>query len=293
MARESLRNTSAQRRAGVLLGSILLTGLLGGCGTTRIITTSAQPSTRTASTSAEHRSLRIGDPATVTGQSSGEEIEATVTSYKDSLTTEIDKPSSGNRFVGVELKLKNVGSKPYSDAPSNGATLLTAAGRQAKGAIIGSGECSESFTASVKLAPSEAQEGCIAFEMPEGETAAKFQWTAASGFAGETAEWSLSGASSASAGGSAGGDASHPGLTKCDENISVNHVTSCPFAQRVFASFAAHIVTQGSTQVEAYSPVTEKSYPMNCSVSAETVECTGGKEAVVVFPLHAAQVYHH
>src|SRR5262245_39046518 len=139
MARESLRNTSAQRRAGVLLGSILLTGLLGGCGTTRIITTSARPSTRTASTSAAHQSLRIGDPATVTGQSSGEEVEATVTAYKDSLATgEFDKPSSGHRFVGVELKLKNVGSKPYSDAPSNGGTLLSAAGRQAKGTIIGS-----------------------------------------------------------------------------------------------------------------------------------------------------------
>jgi hypothetical protein len=270
--------------------------LLGGCGTTRIITTSqsAPPSAHNASASGERQLLKIGDPATVGGQSSGEEIEATVTAYKDSLTTgEFDKPSSGNRFVGVELKLKNVGSKPYSDAPSNGATLLSAAGRQAKGTVIASGECSESFTASVKLASGEAQEGCIAFEMPEGETAAKFQWTAASGFAGETAEWSLSGASSTSTGGTSGGGTSHTGLTKCDENISVNHVTSCPFAQRVFASFAAHMVTQGSTQVEAYSPVTEKSYPMNCSVSAETVECTGGKEAVVVFPLHAAQVYHH
>lgn len=44
----------------------------------------------------------------------------------------------------------------------------------------------------------ESQQGCIAFELPTGETPREFQFTLDSGFANQTGEWSLAGADTAS-----------------------------------------------------------------------------------------------
>jgi hypothetical protein len=173
---------------------------LAGCGTTKIVTvsepTSSAASSQTA-TPAAHNELTVGGTATLAGERSGEQLQATLLAYKPSLTVgEYDTPASGMRFIGVILKIKNVGSIPYSDSPSNGATILTATGHQGKTAIIASGECSEPFASGVKIAPGESQEGCIPFELAEEDAAAKFQWTPASGFGEETGEWTIPSAGS-------------------------------------------------------------------------------------------------
>ena len=292
------RDRCPQRLRWLTFAAIAGVGLLvTGCGTTRIVTTvEKQPSTGTntgATDAASSQALTIGDSATLVGGQSGERLEVTVTEYKGSVAAgEYETPSSGMRYVAVEMRIKNVGAKPYDDSPANGAKILTATGRQAKTTLMASGECGEGFASSVKVAPGESQEGCIPFELPEGEAAAKFQWTPSSGFSEETAEWTLRGGRTSTATKhTARSTAPRGELTNCDENIAVNRVTTCPFAERVFEAFAHNIVTEGGTTVHAYSPVTNKAYAMTCEVSAGTVECVGGKEALVVFPLHAAQVY--
>jgi hypothetical protein len=171
-----------------------------GCGTTKIVTVSQQTSSTAgspASPRAAHDELTVDGTATLAGERSDERLQATLLAYKPSLTVgEYDTPGSGMKFVGVILKIKNVGSTPYSDSPSNGATILTATGHQGKTAIIASGECSEGFASGVKIAPGESQEGCIPFELPDEDAAAKFQWTPASGFAEETGEWTIPSAGS-------------------------------------------------------------------------------------------------
>lgn len=67
----------------------------------------------------------------------------------------------------------------------------------------------------------------------------------------------------------------------CGDGTSVNSVTSCPFARNVESAYYEH-VGSGSGSVEAWSPVTHRSYLMACSGAPH--ECTGGDNAVVYFP---------
>ncbi len=188
------------RSATAVAAALVLAAVLAaGCGTTKIVTvaeptkTNSTPPNSSATNQAPAKHpLTIGDAATLAGEKSGERLEATLMAYKEALSVgEYDKPDSGMKYVGVILKLRNVGTAPYSDSPSNGATILTASGQHGKTTIIGSGECSEDFDSSVKIAPGESQEGCIPFELPEEDAAARFQWTPASGFGEETAEWTI------------------------------------------------------------------------------------------------------
>lgn len=85
-----------------------------------------------------------------------------------------------------------------------------------------------------------------------------------------------------------------PGMRPCDQNISANSVTSCPFAENVFGSYANNYKANGeqsNVTVSADSPATSRSYSMNCATDGTTVACTGGNNAFVTFPMHAVQVY--
>jgi serine/threonine protein kinase len=80
----------------------------------------------------------------------------------------------------------------------------------------------------------------------------------------------------------------------CDPNIDVNEVTSCPFAENVFEAYADEYQSYGESDyyyVEAYSEETEKVFGMDCYDNSDFVECTGGNEALVTFPMHAVRVY--
>nr|WP_196807974.1 hypothetical protein [Mycobacterium sp. 141] len=61
-----------------------------------------------------------------------------------------------------------------------------------------------------------------------------------------------------------------------------NEVTSCPFAEAVLAqaNASANITAYRDDTVTAFSPVTNKSYPMSCRVE-RVMTCRGGNDAVV------------
>jgi TIR domain len=88
---------------------------------------------------------------------------------------------------------------------------------------------------------------------------------------------------------------SPPGnLSSCDQNVSAGPYTSCPFAENVFEAYAKDYQSNGkqsSDTVNVYSPVTNKSYNMACVTDGVTVDCTGGNQSYVTFPLQAAQNY--
>jgi hypothetical protein len=86
------------------------------------------------------------------------------------------------------------------------------------------------------------------------------------------------------------------GLTACDQNISVNSSTSCPFADIVFAQYANAVQQANaplSTVVIASSPVTGATYSDSCQYNASTqiVLCSHGSD-LIQFPEWAASVYH-
>jgi serine/threonine protein kinase len=80
----------------------------------------------------------------------------------------------------------------------------------------------------------------------------------------------------------------------CDQNISANEVTSCPFAENVFVAYWEEYESFGESPVmyvDAYSETTDESYEMECFDYADFIECTGGNEALVTFPLQAVREY--
>lgn len=84
------------------------------------------------------------------------------------------------------------------------------------------------------------------------------------------------------------------GLKACDQNISANSATSCPFAENVFKSYAEDYRANGeqsANAVSAYSSATGRNYSMSCSNDGTTVTCSGGSDALVTFPMHAVVVY--
>ncbi len=84
------------------------------------------------------------------------------------------------------------------------------------------------------------------------------------------------------------------GLTACDQNISVNSNTSCPFADNVFNEYSIDAQQEGagSYEVDAYSPATGQTYNDSCQLDSETqiVDCSHGSD-LVQFPEWAAAVY--
>lgn len=274
----------------VLIAIALLTS--SGHSSTPSSSVTPTPSEETSTTTEAPTELKIGSTATLKGQQSGEQVEATVVAYKETISPgEYDKPQSGMRFVGITLKLKNAGTATYSDSPSNGATILTASGQHGKTAILTGGECSEGFGESVKIVPGESQEGCVPFEVPEGVTPAKVQWTPSSGYGPETAEWSLSSSSASSSSTPESGEA--PKLTRdpsrvtvsCGKYLSGNAHTSCAFAEKVESSFlgAWRATKKLPAEISARSPITNHEYQLSCVVLEEDfVECSEGG-AVVLF----------
>jgi hypothetical protein len=184
--------------------------LVGGCGNKTIIETvtssgnvstpashpsSQAPSASTVQSSgSQPQQANVGSTITLHGQN-GEVLAVTVDGIMDPLAVgSIDQADPGQRYLGVQITLKNVGAVSYSDSPSNGATLLSTINEQATGQIVTGGPCGNDFQSSVNIAPGNTEQGCLPFEMPNGQTPGTFQFTLNSGFADQTGQWSLAGA---------------------------------------------------------------------------------------------------
>jgi hypothetical protein len=240
------------KRTGVV---VVVAGLLAaGCGSTTVIKQVAHTVTRTATaavasgttgasataqtgatgTSAA-RQAAVGDTLRLSGQS-GEALAVTVDAVMDPLTVgQFDEADGGDRYVGVQITLKNVGPVAYSDSPSNGATLLGSDDQQAESELVAGGPCGNDFSSSVNIAPGDLQQGCLAFELPEGKSAGSFQFTLDSGFAGQTGQWSLAGADTAggsvqNAGTAAQNTATQPSTTVAPETDSAPAATAAAAA---------------------------------------------------------------
>jgi hypothetical protein len=138
------------------------------------------------------RPAGIGDSITVEGTDT--KMKVTVVKVIDPVTAgEYQEPDAGNRYVGVQVKLRNVGDVGYDDSPSNGAELLLSNDTQAEGTLLVDGDCSSDFGSSAKIAPGSVQQGCIPFEVKGNLRPKTFQFTLDSGFGPEGGEWNFRG----------------------------------------------------------------------------------------------------
>jgi hypothetical protein len=141
----------------------------------------------------------IGDTIVLNGMDQGEQIAATVVRVRDpgQPASDVDQPQSGQRLVGVQVRLVNTGTTTYSDSPDNGAILVDKSG-QSFPADVSSITAGASFPGTVNISPGGTRLGYIVFTVPQSSAIDTFQFTLDSGFAGQTGEWSVAGAAKTS-----------------------------------------------------------------------------------------------
>lgn len=268
---------------------------MAGCGTNTtiirtVVRTPASSAVSAPTTTTDGGPATVPTPAqvgeTLAVHARGAKLRVTVTSVMDPLAVgPYDTPTSGTRFVGVALAVRNLGPSSFSDSMSNGSTLILADDEQADTTIVSGGPCGNSFGSDVKIAPGDTRVGCIAFEVPKAQDLRSYQFTPDSGFADQTAEWSLPRTGQTGTAPSADGHA----LTACDPQISVRAgVTTCAFAENVFYEY----YTSGQAgPVEAYSPALGRMLHADCIANATSVDCTAGDGGEVRFSLSAINNY--
>lgn len=93
---------------------------------------------------------------------------------------ELNEPKEGFRYVGVEMRLRNLARRSYRDSPGNGSELVTPAGRQLKSEILVDSSCNTDGSLTVPRGQSRVT--CVAVAVPVGSSPRFFQHTLNSGF---------------------------------------------------------------------------------------------------------------
>lgn len=135
---------------------------------------------------------KIGDTISLKGNERGLKIAVTVVRVSPSAMgkDEFNQPEKGQRFVAVQITLKNVGSIAYDHSPGNGAKLIDVEDQQYDAALTDVA-LGPSIGSDVKLGPGSTRKGYLVFSVPKKIKLAKFQFTLDSGLAPQSAEWLL------------------------------------------------------------------------------------------------------
>jgi hypothetical protein len=290
-------------RPRFLMCGLVAAAVLTGCGNTTVIKTvtsePAKPVTKTAAPAAGGAApALLGDLLTVDAH--GTTLKVRATRVIDPLPAgEYDTPAAGKRYVGVEIAVKNVGDRPYTDSVANGATLVLKDDEQADATIVSGGQCSDGFSTDVKIAAGDKRVGCIAFEIPSARSLRAFQFTPDSGFADQTGQWrlpSIKPTSTSAPATTAAPDSVPPtapgtaaAFKRCDANISAStSTTTCGFAQNVFYEYWNH---NGDGVITVYSPATHTTWQTYCTPDAGQVVCETDDGGVVKFSQSALANY--
>jgi hypothetical protein len=133
---------------------------------------------------------KVGETITVAGLTPEVQVAVTLNRIIDNATpgNQFLKPKNGNRFVAVELSLKNAGQEVYTDSPIVGAALIDAEGGQHHATLA---EITEglSLGGAVNIAVGDSRKGVIVFEVPAGAKPAKLQFGVM--FGQQKGEWQL------------------------------------------------------------------------------------------------------
>jgi hypothetical protein len=136
---------------------------------------------------------RLGDSFTLVGQprykkAAKNAVQVTVLSIKGPFSG-FDL-GAGRELIGLEVRFRGVGSKPYSEPqPSGELTLSSGETGKPTSLITGSGP-SPCDNPSLKLTKGKTVTECLAFEVNKKDKPRVFQYAADSGY-GDTGVWKL------------------------------------------------------------------------------------------------------
>lgn len=134
----------------------------------------------------------VGDTQTVNGLSDGETLAITLTKVADPATAadEFSTPQGGDRLIGTQFRITNAGSVPYHDAIDNDVQLIDEKG-QAYQPELGDSITAGRLFEEVRIDPGDSRLGFVVFSAPTGIRLASVQFVPDSGFADDTAQWTL------------------------------------------------------------------------------------------------------
>jgi hypothetical protein len=141
---------------------------------------------------------RIGDTVGLKGSETGESVDVTAVKVIDhALGADADSnvPPAGKHYFAVQFRIKNTGTKPYEDAPANGAKVVDNFGEVVEASAGDETTAGPSLPTPTTVPPGGVALGLLTFEVPNGTTIAKVQFGMDSGF-GETTQWQIPGARS-------------------------------------------------------------------------------------------------
>lgn len=101
-------------------------------------------------------------------------------------------PAAGEKLVGVDLAIRNVGSKTFSPPLVATARILDSRGRLGTYATLIDGPCGRGFALNPTVTPGTSEEGCMPFAIDEGASPARLQVRFGFGTAQVIAEFDLS-----------------------------------------------------------------------------------------------------
>lgn len=97
----------------------------------------------------------------------------------------------GDRFAGIEVRLRNIGDVVYSESPLSDSKLFVAGGTEAGGVNLLGGPCGGRFALHVALRPGARASGCVPFELGSDQRPDRFQFALDSGYGTEVGTWRL------------------------------------------------------------------------------------------------------
>jgi hypothetical protein len=129
----------------------------------------------------------LGQSVVLAGQDSGEKIKLTVVALKDPArpANHYITAGKGKRYVGVEVRLTNVGTVVYKDSPSNGATLVGTSGHEYNAEF---GDIGGEFAGNTIDQVGDDRVGVLPFTVPKTDKPHELQFTLDSGFGPDTGQ---------------------------------------------------------------------------------------------------------
>jgi hypothetical protein len=101
---------------------------------------------------------------------------------------QFSSPDSGKRFVGLVFTIRALAGSPQNEDANTDAVLVGGNGQNYSADFDGIAGYTNFDSGTIHVAQGETVTGAVTFQVPDGITVSKVQWSALSGF-GMTAEW--------------------------------------------------------------------------------------------------------
>ena len=104
-------------------------------------------------------------------------------------TDQFTTPDAGKRFVGAELTINNTGKAALSDDANSTVSLVGSDNQDYTADFSAISGCTNFNSGQYTISSGQSETGCVTFQIPDGVTVAKVQFTDQAGMGNNTAQW--------------------------------------------------------------------------------------------------------